>query len=203
MIHTNKDLSQDEADFSTTTIPSGLLGACKVSRGLALERLNVCIESKTGEHKIRVDGMNDEILLYPCKSLLDKDKKAPFAQHVGNALNGVITVAWRGLEGTNWYMYVRTIMIHAKSPRTLIWVINAHSDVVQKAMSGKNLSLKSVEGCESRGLEVIASGTVNSCWEWILSYVRLSLEEFKKDQKPDWDIPEIQGKVLDVEGGAR
>jgi hypothetical protein len=48
--------------FRTKVQPSGLLGACKLSRETILKRYNVCIES--GSRKIRLDGMNDIVLLY-------------------------------------------------------------------------------------------------------------------------------------------
>ena len=58
-VHPPDDDICDYARLTTSTKPSALLRLNKLSRGIILKKLNVCLEEEEGEKKIRFNGITD------------------------------------------------------------------------------------------------------------------------------------------------
>lgn len=200
--------------LTTPEKPTALLRACKLSRQVTLETLNVCIAAKGSNCKIRLDGKEDVVCFwgkythggYPfifqtVPFLRESSEDLLTGRAFGlpcleeGALLGITTLAMRGHSWIGMLPQVRETLAACTSLKTLILLINPTSCFDPILESDKPMHLKEIDEHLSRRDAIYASIEAKR------EVLSATLER-NKDLFPEgWTMPEISLQAVVDENG--
>jgi len=208
-LHHNADSGQNEIQFTTKHKPSGLLRACVDSRAVILKVFNVAIKSDDSERLIRLDGRRDIVILGLHKSSFVPYRPPYFGvrcrfrlsltAEFGPRFKGVETLSWVSLQEIQGdWTPEDDIWAHTQFPGLKRWIypLSYTSDFKFETVANglpPGFRFREWEEGMSPHFENAKRLISSIRRQRILStHLRNAILDFKKDKRPDWEIPEVK-----------